>query len=128
VPDSYPSQYREMVFAQVRPGRPVSEVAEGLEVSTATVFRWKKQDKIDRGEIAGLATGEAAERCAARKRIAELETELATVERASELFDKGRVVRPKELCPIVQGLGAEGHGPKTACRLLNIASSGAERT
>lgn len=124
MPDSYPPQYREMILAQVRAGRPVREVVEGLAVSTATVFRWKKQDKIDRGETGGLTTGEAAELRAARHRIAELETELATVKRASELFSEGRVVRPKELYPIVEELGIEGHGLKPACRILNIASSG----
>ena len=61
-----------MVLAQVRAGRPVTEVADGLEVSTATVFQWKKQDEIDRGETGGLSTTEAAELRSARQRITEL--------------------------------------------------------
>ena len=50
MPDTYSSQYREMVLAQVRAGRSVYDLAEGLEVSAATIFRWKKQDQIDAGD------------------------------------------------------------------------------
>jgi putative transposase len=124
MPESYSSQYREMVLAQVRAGRSVYDLAEGLEVSAATIFRWKKQEQIDVGNTVGLSSQDAAELRTARSRIAELEAELATVKRASELFAQGRVVRPKELFPIVEQLGVEGHGLKSACRVLSIASSG----
>lgn len=124
MPDSYSPQYREMVLAQVRSGRRVVELAAELEVSEATIFRWKKQDRIDRGLTAGTSTGDNAELRAARDRIAELEAELAATRRASELFDSGRVVRPKDLYPIVETLGGEGHGLKAACRLLRVAPSG----
>lgn len=93
-------------------------------MSAATIFRWKKRDQIDAGTAVGLSSQDSAELRAARARIAELESELATVKRASELFVEGRVVRPKELFPIVEQLGVEGHGLKSACRVLNIASSG----
>ena len=112
-----------MVLAQVRAGRSVYDLAEGLEVSAATIFRWKKQDQIDAGDAVGLSSQDAAELRAARSRIAELEAELATVKRASELFAEGRVVRPKELFPVVEQLDVEGHGLKSACRVLQIASS-----
>ncbi len=39
-------------------------------------------------------------------------------------FGEGRVVRPKDLFPIVEQLGVEGHGLKSACRVLRVASSG----
>ncbi len=124
MPVTYSSQYREMVVAQVRAGRSVSELAEGLEVSAATIFRWKKQDWIDAGTAVGLSSQDHAELRAARTRIAELEAELATVKRASELFAEGRAVRPKELLLVVEQLGVEGHGLKSACRVLGVASSG----
>jgi putative transposase len=47
-----------------------------------------------------------------------------TVKRASELFSEGRVVRPKELFPIVEQLGVEGHSLKSAWGVLQISSSG----
>jgi putative transposase len=124
MPDTYSSQYREMVLAQVRAGRSVYDLADGLEVSAATIFRWKRKDQIDAGTAVGLSSQDSAELRAANTRIAELEKELATVKRASELFLEGRVVRPKELFPIVEQLGVEGHGLKSAWGVLKIASSG----
>lgn len=53
-----------------------------------------------------------------------LEAELAAVKRASELFCEDRVMRPKELFPIVEALGAEGHGLKASCRLLGVSRRG----
>ena len=51
-----------------------------------TVYNWRNQDQIDRGVRAGTSTTEAAELTAARKRIRELETELAVTRRANELL------------------------------------------
>jgi transposase InsO family protein len=113
-----------MVVEQVRAGRSVAEVAESVDVPQSTVFRWVRQDRIDRGELAGTSTTENAQLRGARRRIAELEAELATVKRASELFAEGRVVRPKALFGIVETLAREGHGTKRACRLLRVAPSG----
>ena len=93
MPRSYASQFRRMVIEQVRSGRRVVEVARGVEVPEGTVFRWVRQDKIDRGEIPGTSTQESSELRAARRRIAELEAELATVKRASELFAPGPAQR-----------------------------------
>ena len=124
MPFAYSSEYREMVLAQVRAGRLAAELAEELEVSESTIHRWKAQDEIDRGVRAGTTTADNAELVAARQRIAELEAELAATKRASELFDEGRVVRPKDLHPIVAQLGAEGHGLKFSCRLLGVSPSG----
>ena len=124
MPRSYAAHFRAMVIGQVRSGRPAAEVAASLDLPESTVFRWVRQDKIDRGELAGTSTAESAELGAAKRRIAELEAELATVKRATELFEKGRVVRPKDLFAIVETLAAEGHGTKRVCRLLAVAPSG----
>jgi transposase-like protein len=75
------------------------------------VFRWIRQDQIDRGELESTSTDESSQLRAARRRIVELEAELATVKRASETFAEGRVVRPKDLFAIVETLADEGHGP-----------------
>ena len=124
MPHSYSSQYREMVLAQVSAGRSVAELAAELEVSAAAIFRWKKQDRVDRGEVVGISSSDNADLRAARQRIAELEAELAATKRASELFAQGRVVPPKDLYRIVEALGVDGHGLKSSCRLLGVASSG----
>jgi putative transposase len=98
--------------------------AASVGVPEATVYRWVKQERIDRGELAGTSTVENAELRSARRRIVELEAELATVKRATELFAEGRVVRPKALFAIVETLAREGHGTKRVCRLLRVAPSG----
>ncbi|MGH9206392.1 MAG: transposase, partial [Acidimicrobiales bacterium] len=127
MPRSYAPQFRSMVVDQVRAGQRVAEVAAKLEVTQATVFRWVRQEKIDRGEIVGTSTKETAELRAAKRRIADLEAELATVKRASQLFAEGqkdgRVVRPKERCPVVETLAEEGHGTKRVCRILGVPFS-----
>ena len=124
MPYSYAPQFRAMVIEHLRSGRKVGELSRELEVSPATVFRWLREDRVDRGELAGTSTPESAELRAARRRIAELEAELATVKRASELFSEGRMVRPKALFPLVETVAKEGHGTKRVCRLPGVAPSG----
>lgn len=53
---------------------------------------WRRQELIDRGELPGLMTEEREELRAARRRIRELETELAVHRRAAELLKES--VRP----------------------------------
>jgi transposase InsO family protein/transposase-like protein len=124
MPRSYASQFRAMVVDQVRSGRTVAEVAAAVEVGESTVYRWVRQDRIDRGELAGTSSVDNAELRAAKRRIAELESELAIVKRASALFDEGRVVRPKAVFDIVAALACEGHGIKRVCRIVRVAPSG----
>jgi transposase len=59
-----------------------------------TVYTWYRQDRIDRGLLAGLTSAEKAELAAAKRQIAELESELGIHRRASELL--GDVVSPKD--------------------------------
>ncbi len=124
MPFTYSPEYRAVVLEQVRAGKLASELAEHLEVSEATIHRWKAQDQIDSGRRPGQTTEESAELRAARQRTTELETELAAIKRASELFDQGRVVRPKALYPIIAQLAVEGYSCKAACRILSVAPSG----
>lgn len=86
-------QFRKRAVELVRSGRPVVEVARLLEVSEQTLYVWRRQDRIDRGELAGITMSEGAELAAARRRIRELETELAIHRRAAELLKA--VVPPK---------------------------------
>lgn len=124
MPFAYSPEYREMVVEQLRAGRLAVDLAKELEVSEATIHRWKAQDEIDRGVRPGRATGESAELRAARRRITELETKLVAAKRASELFEEGRVVRPKALYPVIAQLAVEGHSTKAMCRMLRVAPSG----
>jgi len=95
MPKRYPAEFRRRVLDLVAAGRPVAAVAEDLGVSAQTIYTWRRQDAIDRGEAPGLTSLEQAELAAARRRIVELETELAVTRRANELL-KAQVVSPKD--------------------------------
>ena len=74
-------------------GRPVADVARDLGISAESIYTWRRQDRIDRGLQPGLSSAEKSELTAAKRRIVELEAELAIHRRASELL--GKVVPPK---------------------------------
>ena len=84
----YPPEFRRRVLDLVEAGRPVADVARDLGVSAQSIYAWRRQDRIDRGLEAGLVSADKAELVAARRRIAELETELEVARRAmAELKD-----------------------------------------
>ena len=95
MPKRYPSEFRRRVLDLIAAGRSVASVAEDLGVSAQTIYNWRRQDAIDRGQAGGLSSLEQAELKAARRRIAQLEDELAVVRRANELV-KAQVVSPKD--------------------------------
>jgi transposase-like protein len=82
----YPADFRRRVIELIDAGRKVAEVAADLGISYQTIYTWRRQERIDRGLEAGLSTAERAEFAAARKRIRELETEVAVHRRATELL------------------------------------------
>ena len=45
-----------------------------------------QQDRIDRGELDGLSTDQAVELAVAKRRIRQLETELAVSRKVNEVF------------------------------------------
>jgi transposase-like protein len=89
----YPAEFRRKVLDLVEAGRPVAEVATLLGISEQTIYLWRRQERIDKGVEPGATSAEQAELAAARRRIRELETELAIHRRATELL--GKVVPPK---------------------------------
>ena len=86
MPRSYPAEFRRKVLDLVEAGRPVAEIAQQLGVTGQTIYNWRNQDLVDRGLRPGVSTAESVELAAARKRIRELETELAVTKRANELL------------------------------------------
>ena len=82
----YPAEFRRRVLDLVEAGRKIADVAADLGISDQTIYTWRRQDRIDRGLEAGLSSAEKAELVAARKRIRELEAELAVHRRATELL------------------------------------------
>ncbi len=89
----YPAEFRRKVLDLVEAGRSVADVARDLEISDQSIYTWRRQDRIDGGLQPGLTSGEKAELATAKRRIAELETELRAMRRAMELVRE--VVPPK---------------------------------
>jgi transposase len=95
VPKRYPEEFRRKVLdlvaagrpvAQVAAGRPVAQVAADLGISDQTIYAWRKQELIDTGQLPGPSRGEQCELSAAKKRIRELENEVAILKRTRELL------------------------------------------
>src|SRR5437879_10062270 len=104
----YPAEFRRRALDLVAAGKTVAEVARLLEVSDQSIYTWRRQELIDRGELPGLSSAEREELRAARLRIRELETELAVHRRAAELLKES--VRPKAL------RGDRGDGRRRSAR------------
>jgi transposase-like protein len=82
----YPPEFRRRVVDLVEGGRKVAQVAAELGISEQTIYTWRRQARIDAGIEAGVTTREKAELAPAKRRIRELETELAIHRRATELL------------------------------------------
>ena len=82
----YPPEFRRRALDLLDAGRKVVDLARDLGISNQTIYAWRRQEAIDRGLIAGLTSAEREELAEAKRRIRELETELAIHRRASELL------------------------------------------
>ena len=82
----YPPEFRQRVLDLLAAGRRPTDLARDLGISSQTIYVWRRQDQIDRGEIPGLTSAERTELAAAKQRIRELEAELAIHRRASQLL------------------------------------------
>ncbi|WP_184778420.1 IS3 family transposase [Amycolatopsis jiangsuensis] len=118
----YPPEFRRRVLDLIEAGRKVADVAHDLGLSDQTIYSWRRQDRIDRGLESGLTSAEKAELTAAKKRIAELESELAVHRRATELLKEA--VRPKARYAAIAAMTEEGLPAQLACRVLGVSESG----
>jgi putative transposase len=118
----YPPEFRRRVLDLIGSGRRIADVARDLGVSGQTIYNWRKQDLIDRGERPGLRSEELVELIAARLRIAALEAELAATKRAQELLKEA--VLPKGRFEVAEGMVREGHSVQVCCRVLTVSESG----
>ncbi len=89
MPRKYPAQTRMQVIELARSGTRVAQLAATFGMSEATIYNWLKQEQIDRGEIDGFSTDQALELTAAKRRIRQLETELAVSRKVNEVFLEG---------------------------------------
>jgi transposase len=82
----YPAEFRRRVVDLLAAGRKVADLARDLGVSEQAIYGWRRQERVDRGLEPGLSSQEQAELGAAKRRIRELEAELAVHRRAAELL------------------------------------------
>ena len=66
MPRRYPPEFRSKVLDLIAAGRTVAEVALDLGVSGQTIYNWRAQYRIDRGEEPGVKSTELAEFMAAK--------------------------------------------------------------
>ena len=93
MPRSYPPEFRRKVLDLLAEGRKVADVAADLGVTDQSIYNWRRQHRIDTWQMPGITSSDHVELVAARKRIADLETELAVTRRANELLKEA--VDPK---------------------------------
>lgn len=86
MPRRYPPEIRRQVIELARSGTRVAQLVATFGMSDATIYNWLKQERIDRGEMEGLSTDQALELAAAKRRIRQLETELAVSRKVNEVF------------------------------------------
>ena len=94
MPKSYPPEFRRKVLDLLAAGRTVRQVAHDLQISDQAIYNWRWQDRIDRGLDPGVTSVDHVDLVTARRRIVELETELAVMQRAAELLKEA--VPPKD--------------------------------
>jgi putative transposase len=122
VPRRYTPEFRRKVLDLLKAGRPVVDLARDLQISDQSIYNWRRQDLIDTGQLPGVSSTDQAELVAARRRIAELETELAIHRRAAELLKEA--VPPKGRYAVIATMAAEGLPVEVCCRVLAVSASG----
>jgi putative transposase len=122
MPRSYPPEFRRKVLDLLEAGRSVSQIATDLQISEQSIYLWRKRALIDAGQLPGLTSIEQAELVAARRRIRELESELAIHRRAAELLKS--VVPPKRRFAAIKVMAAENLPVQTACGVLGVSDAG----
>lgn len=86
MPRRYSPELRRQVIELARSGTRVALLAETFGMSSVSIYNWLKQDRIDRGEQSGQTTDQQLELAAAKRRIVQLETELAVARKVNEVF------------------------------------------
>jgi transposase InsO family protein/transposase-like protein len=122
MPRPYPPEFRQRALDLVRSGRPVPEVAKLLGIAESCLYRWKRQDLIDRGVKSGTSRAESAELVAARQKIRDLEEENKILRKTAAAVEQ--VVPPKDRYRLAAELSGDGVRVRQACYALGVSTSG----
>src|SRR6478609_1722536 len=94
MPRPYPPEFRARAVALVRTGKQAKQTAVELGIHPVTLSKWIRQDEIDRGLRPGTSSVESVQLRAARRRISDLESELAIIRQAAKFLGED-MPRPK---------------------------------
>jgi transposase len=89
MPRQYPAELRRQICARMLEGERIDKLKEEFEISEYTLYRWRRQARIDAGQSPGAKSYEFDPLLQARRRIKELEKELKATKAASALFEEG---------------------------------------
>lgn len=89
MPRQYPAELRRRTCERMLAGEAVKDLSAELGIAGVTLYKWRRQARIDAGQRPGLKSYEADPLAAARRRVKELEYELKAVKAASALFEEG---------------------------------------
>jgi transposase-like protein len=103
MPFRYAAEFRRQVCDRMLAGEPVKDLAVELSIADATLYKWRRQARIDAGQDPGTKSYEADRLAQARRRIQELEDELNLVKAASALFDESEELSPKGSTRLSEG-------------------------
>lgn len=93
----YSAHFRQRFIGLVEEGRDVEELAGELGISSAKIYRWRTQSKVDADDIEIVNTGIAATLADARQRTPEWEEELPATEFAASMLGDEAIL-PKDGC------------------------------
>ncbi len=97
MPRQYSVQFRDRVLGLVEKDRDVGELASELGISPATIYRWRQEARVDAEGVAGVNSAVPAELADAKRRIREVEEELAATQFAATVLREGIAVSVKRL-------------------------------
>ena len=60
------AEFRRRALDLVAAGKTVAEVARLLEISDQSIYAWRRQELIDRGELPGLSSRRSVRSCGRR--------------------------------------------------------------
>ena len=122
MPRSYPPVFRHQALALLVAGRAVSDVAESLGVAESCLYRWRRQDLIDRGQVDGASSRASAEPTGAKKRIRDLEEEVKILRGAAAAVQE--VVPAGVRFRLLAQLHVDGVRIGRSCHALGVCCSG----
>jgi transposase len=90
MPKQYPAELRRQICERMLEGERIDQLKEEFGISDYTLYRWRRQARIDCGQSPGAKSYDFDPLLQARRRIKELEKELKATRAASDLFEEGR--------------------------------------